>query len=215
MPFNRLRVEGRLGNEGERWSVGMAYATTGGNAVSDSGDLTDWCNEVHDLWASANAYIGTLKNMIGSTSNVDLVSAYYYASTDGAALASGESSRAAVAGSGSMVLPYQSALVATMGTGRPGRSFRGRQYWPFPTAVMTNGKISTSSITLVARAQAIRDYLVECGDLALTLPGLVPVVVSKTAAAVTPVTSVRVGDVMDTQRRRRDSLIENFGVAGV
>ena len=85
-------------------------------------------------------------------------------------------------------------------------------YWPFLTATMgSGGKISTSSVTLVARATAFASMLNGITAVAPT-SGLKAAVVSKTALTVTTVTAVRVGDVMDTQRRRSDTLVEATGI---
>ena len=122
-----------------------------------------------------------------------------------------ESIGSSYSGSGTITNPFQSALVATLQTGRPGRSYRGRMYLPFLTSAFNAGKISTTSVTLGARAAAVADLLADTATAASSFPGLQPAVVSKAADAVTSVTSVRVGDIMDTQRRRRDSLVETFG----
>jgi hypothetical protein len=115
-----------------------------------------------------------------------------------------------VAGSGTTVLPLQSALVYTLVTARPGRSYRGRMYWPVLTqAIPADGKLPTTSITLAARALSFVQMLETLSQEA-PLATMAPVVVSKAQNVVTEVTAVRVGNVVDTQRRRRDNLVETF-----
>lgn len=206
---------GKLAGTNEVWSTSCAFATVGGTAINDQQELTDWCNAAQALWAPGTGWPGTFRSMLGALSTLEKVSAYYYPTPSGGATVAAESTGSAISGSGTVTVPFQSALVATLQTGRPGRSYRGRMYLPFLTATFNLGKINTSSITLIARATAVADFLSDTAAAASSFPGLVPSVVSKTASAVTPVTSVRVGDVMDTQRRRRDDLVESFGVSSI
>lgn len=215
MSFNRIHIEGALGGTEERWSTSVAFAGPGATGVVDPSELSNWCDAILTELDTNATFSGGLKNMIGSTSNYDRVSAYFYPSVNGNATSAGESTLPAVAGSGTVVLPFQSSLVVTLQTGIPGRSFRGRMYWPFITSTMTNGRINTSSVTLAQRAEYFAALLEAIGAAAETLPSMAPRVVSKTQEAVTLVTSVRVGNVMDTQRRRRDALTETFGTANV
>ena len=215
MPHNRVIIEGQLGGTEERWSTSCAFQGSLGDAVVDPDLLSNWCNAIMANLDINPGFSGGLKNMIGSSSTFDKVSAYFYPSVAGNATAAGESTVAAVAGSGGVILPYQSSLVFTLQTGQPGRSYRGRMYLPFVTAAMVNGRISTSSTTLAARALQVSTLLATIADEMPSIAGGRPVIVSKAQNAITPVISVRVGNVMDTQRRRRDALAESFGTAPV
>jgi hypothetical protein len=109
--------------------------------------------------------------------------------------------------------PNQTALVISTRTNRAGRSARGRMYLPCDAPVMStdNGRCSTEMTNAVglAGSELITDLNALTGD---TNPGPWPIAIQSQVAAGTPpvVTFVAIGDVLDTQRRRRDKLIENY-----
>jgi len=107
------------------------------------------------------------------------------------------------------VVPNQISLVATLLTGTSfGDAQRGRIYTPMPaTTVGTDGKIASG------HAQNLADSVAALiGDLNDIRTGGAPevvVVMSRKGAGTTrPVTSVSVGQVLDTHRSRRTSLDE-------
>ena len=209
--YNRVHIEGTLSGGAEAWSTSFACQSSI-EEVTTPGDLAGWADDAFDLFNGGVGWPGDLRSMLGSTSAITKVRCYYYPSETSEAAAGGESSLTAIAGSGTVTQPNQSTLCYTLLTGLPGRSNRGRMYWPFLTATMgSGGKISTSSVTLVARATAFASMLNGITAVAPT-SGLKAAVVSKTALTVTTVTAVRVGDVMDTQRRRSDTLVEATGI---
>lgn len=115
-------------------------------------------------------------------------------------------------GTGTPRLPPQSAAVISLRTNTPGARGRGRLYWPaVGVAVGTNlrnNSTNTSGLCTDFRAysNAIR------GALATAFPliGFDLAVRSRANHATPHVVRVQVGDVIDTQRRRRDALIEAY-----
>lgn len=213
MPFQRIHIDGLLGSGAEEWSTSFAVQTLDGLGITDPVVLQDWATDIMTAWNVGTGWQGDLRSMLGSTSSITGIRIYNYQSTTDPANALGQSTSAAVAGSGTVILPFQSSLVYTLRTQVPGRRTRGRMYWPFLTATMlATGQISTSVVTLAARASSFADML---NALCAAGPSgtHIPVIVSKAGGTVTPVTSVRVGNIMDTQRRRRDALVESFGSA--
>jgi len=102
------------------------------------------------------------------------------------------------------MLPFQCATVISLLTDSATRHGRGRFYLP-PLAVSTvdGGLISAAAITSLDTAwTAFFD--------SLNTDGLNPVVRNRTGHISTPVTSARVGNVFDTQRRRRNKLVEVY-----
>lgn len=110
-----------------------------------------------------------------------------------------------LAGSGAgEMLPFQCATVCTLVTALANRHGRGRFYLPpLGALVLDGGRINTASMAGLATA---------LGDFFDTLNtgGLSAVVRNRTQHISTPVVSARVGNVIDTQRRRRNQLIEVY-----
>lgn len=215
MPYNRIVLEGFLGAGVENWSCGLNFATATDGAVSTPVDLAVWAEAIRASFSATNTWNANLKACWGSNGSLQKVKAYYYDSITGPAGAVGESTGGPVAGSGSLTMPPQCSVVASLLTGIAGRRTRGRIYWPRVTGSLDAGfKISGTPVPALL-APAFADFL-EDTALASGLEGLQPVVVSKVGAgALTTVSSVSVGDIIDTQRRRRDKLVETRVTAAV
>jgi hypothetical protein len=117
-----------------------------------------------------------------------------------------------VVGVGSLQLPTQSAIVASLRTNTPGGRGRGRVYWPATGAVLgTDGRLS--SPTTAAIVADLKTYFKAIESaLALGQPTAAWYlsVRSSTAKATPHVARIQVGDVIDTQRRRRDAYVEAY-----
>lgn len=131
-------------------------------------------------------------------------------STGALAAATTQALAAPVAGSGSP-LPAQVALGVsfTAGTRPNGTPLRGRCYLPplEASAVSVGGRIDAGIVTDVAECFAT--YFERLDALGVTVG-----VWSRTLAVVQPVTEVRVGNVWDTIRSRRNAIPETY-VVGV
>lgn len=205
MAHNRLVIAGTLGTAGvERWSCGLTYGVAGNDLVTTPEDLNEWCANVATYLASLGT-THTLRAWLSASANISKVSAYYYSGT-GPAVAVGEKEvTPALTGSGAISMPFQCSRVITLNTALAGRRYRGRVYWPYLFGtVSAAGKTSSSQNSI----DEVKASLVAIGAAAPTVSGLDLAVRSEAANAVTPVTSISVGDVIDTQRRRRDALVE-------
>lgn len=102
------------------------------------------------------------------------------------------------------MLPFQCATVISLLTASATRSGRGRFYLPpLAVSVLDGGRISAASLaTLDTAWTAFFD--------SLNTSGLTVVVRNRASHISTGVTSARVGDVIDTQRRRRNKLQETY-----
>jgi hypothetical protein len=102
-------------------------------------------------------------------------------------------------------LPTEVALVASLRTTTYGRTGRGRMYLPAlsRSKVKAGGRVLDASQSTIADAMAA--YL---ADLTVGASTLSSCVASRTLMALRNVTQVQVGDVFDSQRRRRDALTE-------
>lgn len=110
-------------------------------------------------------------------------------------------------------LPPQSAVVVSLLTDTPGGSGRGRMYWPALGATLDTTTARLSAPTTQVVADGFNAYLEDVRDaLATAFPtiGFDLAVRSKTTHTTPHVTRLRVGNIIDTQRRRRDSLREAY-----
>lgn len=101
-------------------------------------------------------------------------------------------------------LPPQVAIVASFGTSVAQRRGRGRFYLPAP-AVNANG----ADGRMASAATAIFQSALVAFFGAMANGGLTQVIYSRTGHTTLNVDRRSLGDVFDTQRRRRDKLIEN------
>lgn len=121
---------------------------------------------------------------------------------------------------GSGAFPPQVALVAQLAAASPiGLGAKGRMYLPgVALGIGTNGQLTPTQTAL--HANGLRTFLDGC-ESATNSPGYV-INASKgrpgipfTAPVHRRVTSVRVGSVYDTQRRRRNGLTETYSSASL
>lgn len=106
----------------------------------------------------------------------------------------------------------QNAVVVSILTDTPGARGRGRIYWPACGATV-GADLRLSSPTPTVVATAFKTYLDAIASaLATAFPtiGFDLAVRSKTAKATPHAVRLRVGNVIDNQRRRRDSLVESY-----
>jgi hypothetical protein len=119
-------------------------------------------------------------------------------------------------GSGSATKTPQDSLVLSLRTATPGPTGRGRLYWPALGATLSSAFVMTTPTPAQAAADA-KAFLKEVGDAmnayyasvsaAKTVVASVRSVKNHTSR---DITSIQVGSVLDTQRRRRKSLPESY-----
>lgn len=197
---------------GEVWSCGMRLGGDGGLV---------WTQDMLEAvaLAAANSW-RTFQNTasIGWASGVSLDGVTARAvDTNGITRVLAERSPAAAPGTfGTLYLPNQAAVVVTLITTKPGRTGKGRIYLPLlGLSLGTTGRISSTTVTNVANAARTLVQGINTG-VATALTGGAPIpkvaVQSQVAGsgATAMVTGLRVGDIVDTQRRRRDSVAETY-----
>lgn len=112
----------------------------------------------------------------------------------------------------------QAALVVTLQTLKQrGRGSKGRMYIPgLAEPVQSDGKLATATVTRTANQ--FKTFLDEV-NASPAVPGFVMLMSAERtgvpfgAAEMNRVASVRVGNVVDTQRRRRNKLVEQYQLA--
>lgn len=132
---------------------------------------------------------------------------------DGTLSAQAEHVRTPVYGTGTTsTLPYQSSLVASLRTAGFGGSARGRLYWPATGVPLTAATFRVSSSNVTSALAGVKTYLTSVTTAldASLVNSPVLSVWSRTNNSTQPVNSIQMGDVIDTQRRRRDKLPEAY-----
>lgn len=208
---NKLVLQGTMGAAGqEQWSIGLHYRDPGGGALLDPAGLNLWAQTAYGNLSAA--VTSNLANIMGPNTRIVRIATYGYGPT-GPAVAQGSYAGTAVVGTGaSQRLAPQDALVCTLLTGLAGRSYRGRIYWPAGGMLVgTDLKASVPAGTASSFAQLIA----QLGEAEEGVAFLEPVVYSATKNVLTEVSGVSVGDIIDSQRSRRNNLVETRQVADV
>jgi len=156
-----------------------------------------------DLWSLASFGLKTFNNT--STTLVNC-RAYHY--RGGLAIGVGTASIAAVPGSGGAPQPGYVSRCLTLQSDLPGRSHRGRIYYPWNGQAPTpsSGMWSAASSTLTGMKNCLADIVIDvgaaCGSVSNQLA-----VVSSAHGFTSKVTALRLDNKPDTQRGRNQSVI--------
>lgn len=189
MALYRHRLEGTF--PGEVWSFGLYSDSTLSVAAAQSA----WMTGVTNFWAAATtlfaADVGTTRAV-----TVELDPA------TGKQLTGAEDTRTDAGTSAAETLPFQCAPVVSLRTATLSRAGRGRFYAP---------SLAVDQVAEGRMLTAARDSLADAGLAlvqGLTAAGGNVVIYHRASGTTSLVTSLDVGDVIDTQRRRRNKLIE-------
>lgn len=116
---------------------------------------------------------------------------------------------------GANLLPLQNSIVVSHRTAQTGRKGRGRM---FRAGISTNandlhGRIGSTYVTGMLNAQVALLEDVSLPSSGPTDPAVRPAIIGSPWTTYGTINQVRVGDRMDTQRRRRDQLDEAYSSA--
>lgn len=122
----------------------------------------------------------------------------------------------------SNTLPLQCSVVASHRTSQTGKKGRGRQFLPAidQNSIDASGRLSSSAQTSILNAQVAFLEALSYADAPRTI--VRPAVISSSTSGASPtlnkyatINGVRVGNVVDTQRRRRNKLVEAYASGDV
>lgn len=114
-------------------------------------------------------------------------------------------------GTGTSPHPYGTAIVLSLRTPGAGASARGRLYWPATGQALNSADYRLSVSNATNLLASFKTTLVGWENaIKTTLPNANLTVWSRTTANFFNVTSLQLGNVLDSQRRRRDALIEAY-----
>lgn len=189
MALYRHRLEGTF--PGEQWSFGV-YTDSN---LSVTAMHSQWMTGITNFWGTATAlFCADVQTTRATTVELDPAT--------GRQLTGAESTRTDAGTSTATCLPFQCAPVVSLRTAILSRAGRGRFYAPS----LAVDQVDAGRMTTTARdtlADAAEDLLT-----GLTSAGGTVVIYHRASGTTTPVISLDVGDVIDTQRRRRNQLIE-------
>lgn len=217
MSYIKTIMLGRLGAS-EQWSCGITWRNFELFAASMSQTMIESLAQrlvtnitgtaipanIKSLWSNSAGLIAWRVEQHGEDEKLTNVGEAAYATQ--------------IVGTGSASKSPQDAIVVSMRTSTPGARGRGRLYWP-ALGVSLTSEFALSSPTPAAIALASAQLFKLVGDQ-------ITAEWAANSMAVTPELAVRsvtdhqsrkverlqVGSVLDTQRRRRDKLIESYAV---
>lgn len=203
MTYYRAVFAGAFGG-GDEFQFGLGIDDVGLSSTEDVADA------MGSAFAESESFF---ESLIMPNDRYNLLTVYRWAVIGGPATEVAERPLSLVGtGTGTQSLPNQCALVVSLRTGNPGRSKRGRVFLPLRNAGAMN-QLGLLDQTITQQwADGFADFL---GKFNNSLSGRRVAVLSKTLQDSFNVTSVDVGNVVDTQRRRRNGQIESRASAEV
>lgn len=203
-----MRLDGLLGGN-QTWSVNPKF-TYPPTSVPTQASMDAWAAT---LTSAGFGPLIPIADIVSSAVAVTGVTCSYINELGQSVVISKAVLAAAQFGTGAPNMPPQCSVVTTLQTNIPTRRGRGRLYWPALAAEIDSSTLRISTGAAQGIAGSVGAWLQDVADAFGTATPIQPAVVSEVGAMATPIVSVRVGDVIDTQRRRRDQLLENYAVA--
>ena len=117
-----------------------------------------------------------------------------------------------VVGTGTPVRPFQMSIVLGLRTNIPGRSGRGRMYWPALAIPINNVSLRVADTAITALLGALSTLFANVqGILGTTTPAGTAFIAVRSDKYQTEysVEYYEMGDILDVQRRRRDKAVES------
>lgn len=190
---------------GEVWSCGIRNQAVTGTPSQTI--LQTVATGASALWSTFHAVVN---NAFGAGVVYDLVTARVI-SPAGVTVAQAEASPGTpTAGASAANKPNQCAVVVTLVSTLAGRQGRGRMYLPaLGGTITTAGRLGTTQRDSIAdTAATLVDGLSDLSEANYVASRMA--VQSQVGPTASQVVTIRVGDVWDTQRRRRDGMVESY-----
>lgn len=197
MALYHLRASG-VWEESETFTFGLHVTSSASTAaVADS-----WAAALTEAWSGPGTPAGTMAPAYSAGVVINQATAALLTQTSGQQTARADRVVNLVGTSAEDSLPPQIAVVVSLRTEVANRTGRGRFYLPAPAVnAVTAGRLTTAIQTNFVNAMT-RLFT------SLDSAGATPVLFSRTTFANTTITSFNIGDVFDTQRSRRNQLVE-------
>lgn len=209
MQYLRVSIQGIIAG-GERWSINPVFA-----ALDWIG--ADWPYEIFFARAQAVAEVPipiALRNIMSNQAGITSIKLDAYDATEALLATATVPLEPQVGGNGAPTCPRTTAVVTSLRTNQPGPSGRGRLYWPTLGLPIDSVTVNIPQDVINNHLEAMRTYLSAIEDALNVdeLPGLVYslAVHSKTLNKNFKVVRLAVGNQPDTQRRRKDAIVEAY-----
>lgn len=214
MAIGRLVVGGLIqGVQGWSYGITLDIGNSGTGADAQAFAVQAYTDFLTSAWNTTSPGAVALKSLMTSGDQVTGVRFYDYPALGSPARVVGASTAGSQAGTGSNYQAPQVAVVASLLTGLAGRSNRGRIYIPY-----TGGQVNATlrlSTTPSAIATTVANWLSLLRTRTYAGSPVTPIVASATGSR-PQIQTVRVDNVLDTQRRRRDKILStNTGSAAL
>jgi len=184
---------------GETWSFTLHTSNVGGTIAAANAAWVTACTLLWDGAAPPADSIGQMLDVATHTTEADTASL----DPGTGKQVNRVSTPLVLAGSAATnQLPPQISVGVSLRTALATRAGRGRFYLPVMTVtqVLTGKLVAADQTKIATAAQKMLQ--------SLATAGYVPIIYHRATRTFDPVVSVDVGDVFDTQRRRRDKLVE-------
>nr|CRY94841.1 hypothetical protein [uncultured prokaryote]CRY95172.1 hypothetical protein [uncultured prokaryote] len=209
--YLRIRPLGNVPAVGEKWTISPAYRWVPLAATLTQPMLQSLANR---LVTTINlAALGQLANALSNGANISGWRVEQYSEDDKLNAVAEANYAAPLASATAATKSLQDAVVCSLRTSTPGARGRGRVYWPAYGITLTNWRISTPTpVQLAAAFKSL--FLAIQGEInaeagANLISNVAELAVrSSTRRESYKVESLQVGDVLDSQRRRRDKVTE-------
>lgn len=201
---------------GEIWTCGLRTTP----AIVTLADLEGYTNEVGDLFKTFFTDTASIYSVNPSTVTYTKCTGYQIELDGHASLVAERTETGAAGAAPGQTAPNQTALVVSLKTDTAGRSGRGRIYLPFLAPVfdgvqdkLDHTVITPIGVKFTVFLNAVDGLSVGAGDqypIAIQSRASGAGVVPARAASYAQVTHLAIGDVADTQRRRRNKVVETY-----
>jgi hypothetical protein len=215
MSYWRVILKGSLGTV-ETWSTSVAYGIVGISPDSADQATTDAIATAVEAAITSSLVGPALDSLLSTGGTIDIIRIERRAEDESVLNVSEQLLAPSVAGSGTPSKTPQDAVVFSLRTSTPGARGRGRMYWPALGAVLS----STFQLAVPAQVNVAGDVKTLLQAINTAIDGVYIAQASALRAALSvrsvtdhicrDVTSIQIGSVLDTQRRRRDALPETY-----
>lgn len=210
--YVRLGIKGTLGPQ-EVWSVNPVIDPAGElDFPFDQGTFNAFVAAL-----ASQTVPGALLGLMSTACKITAFRAELRDTTEEGFIGAAETTLSApIAGTGAPTKTPQTSIVASLRSNTALASGRGRLYWPALGGITDATTLRISAANLESYGNAFSSYLTSICNLAkaqLTPVSLVNFgvsIYSPTKRILTQANRVQVGDVLDVQRRRRDSMPEVY-----
>lgn len=208
MSYVRCSILGTLVSS-EKWSINLTFDPTG----EFPGGVSQSALDAAALAIAGLSVGADLQGPLGASGTLNACRLEVRDDIDDHLIGLSEQNRPTpLVGASSVKLTAQSAIVCSIRTDSPGASGRGRVYWP-AMGVTIDGNSRMSSPTNTNMVAAFKTYFAAMEtqlETAFPTIGFSLAVRSRATHSTPHATRIQVGNVLDTQRRRRDALPEAY-----